>query len=899
MSGGPTSRPFDRERWLRVSPLLDEGLALEGDERAAWLERLRSRDASLADEVEAALAEHAALDSEGFLNEPPARPPEGTLAGLVVGTWTLRSPLGQGGMGSVWLADRSDGRFKGQAAVKLLNASLVGREGEARFKREASILARLRHPHIAGLIDAGMSSLGQPYLVLEHVDGERIDRYCESGGLDVAGRIRLFLQVLEAVAHAHAHLIVHRDIKPQNVLVDREGRARLLDFGIAKLIEPDPDDPATVTRDGMSALTPEYAAPEQVTGGLVTTTTDLYSLGVLLCVLLTGEHPSGSTRRTPAEWVRVIADTEPKPVSQLAAASAQHGRLAAALRGDLDNIVARALRKDPRERYPSAEAFADDLRRHLRHETVSARADTALYRTVKLVRRHPLGAAAVGAAVAGTLLFTAGIAWQAREARRQRDEARVQMVRATAAKEFLGYLLGAAFPPGSLTSPDNLLEQGEAMIEKEYADNGPLRAEMLVAIGRQYALSEHYEKAAPVLERAAAIAMESRDPALQARAFCPLAQLHAVTGKRNEAESLMERALAGLPDGPLYALQRAECLISRAAINLYFDQAEPMKRDGAAALAILDTAPIPATSLRIKAMEMRAYGHYLAKESREADALYAEILQALERSGRDKSLLASDAFNNWSLVHYTGNIARAEWLSRRAVEIRRAVEGDAISSTIVFNHAGALLQLARYDEALPLFEETIRTARARKDPLIETDAMLELSELYTQTGDLERAAAQLTQLGPLLAGPKPDPFRVVQMAYYKGQLSLARGDPAAARAGFASAVEVFEKHKSRLALVVFSLVGLSRAHRELGDASAAATAGERAVEVAVTLVEKDAPSYLIGLSQAAVAEARMAAGDRAAARAAFTTALEHLTTTLGDGHPATIAARQGLAGLGL
>jgi len=894
VSAGPSGPP-DRDRWLRLSPLLDQALALEADERAAWLAGLRAQDPGLADEVAAALARHAALRSEGFLEADHPRTDGASLAGLVVGAYTLRSPLGQGGMGTVWLADRSDGRFSGRAAVKLLNASLVGRDGEARFRREASLLARLRHPHIAGLIDAGVSSLGQPYLVLEHVDGERIDRHCEARSLDVPGRLRLFLEVLDAVGHAHANLIVHRDIKPQNVLVDRDGRAKLLDFGIARLIEPDPGEPATVTRAG-EALTPEFAAPEQVTGGPITTVTDVYSLGVLLCVLLTGRHPSGSSRRTAAEWARVIADTEPKPPSELAKGSAQD-RFASALRGDLDNIVAKALRKDPRERYPSAEAFADDLRRHLRHEPVSARADTAVYRTVKFVRRHPLGTIAGASALAAAILFTGGIAWQAREARRQRDEARAQMARATAAREFMEFLLSSAFPPGSLTSPDNLLDQGEAVIEKEYADNGPLRAEMLVAVGKQYAAYEHYEKAAPVLERAAAIAAGSHDAVLQARALCPLALLHAVNGEKDEADALMERALAGLPTDPLYALPRAECLISRGAFNYYFDQAEPMKRDGAAALAILDTVPIPATSLRIRAMEVLAYGHYLAKESGEADAHYAEILRALERAGRDKTLLASDILNNWSLVHYTGNIARAESLARRAVEIRRAIEGAAISSTIVYNHAGALLQLARYDEAEPLFEETIRTARARQDPRIETDAMLELSELYVERGDLQRAAAQLATLGPLLTGPKPDPFRQVQMAYYQGRLSLARGDAAAARDRFGSAVEVFERRKSRLALFVFSLIGLSQAHRELGETAAAVTAGERAVEVAATLVGEDAPSYLVGLSQAAVAEARLAAGDRAAARTAFTRALEHLSTTLGEAHPATAAARRGLSGL--
>ena len=217
------------------------------------------------------------------------------LAGVQVGAYRLVEPIGQGGMGSVWLAERSDGRFQGRAAVKLLNAALVGHAGEERFAREGNILARLAHPQIAHLIDAGVSPVGQPYLVLEHVDGEEIDRYCNSRQLGVDARVRLFLDVLAPVAHAHANLVVHRDLKPSNVLVTADGRVKLLDFGIAKLLEPDggTGEATLLTREGASVLTPAYAAPEQVTGAPVTTATDVYALGVLLYVLLTGRHPAG------------------------------------------------------------------------------------------------------------------------------------------------------------------------------------------------------------------------------------------------------------------------------------------------------------------------------------------------------------------------------------------------------------------------------------------------------------------------------------------------------------------------------------------------------------------------------------------------------------------------------
>src|SRR5688500_8620252 len=270
---------MDPERWRHVSRHLDLAVEMAPGEREAWLASLRVAEPDVALDVEALLVEHRVLSDEGFLESSAfldalASP----LAGLTVGGYTLESPIGQGGMGTVWRAVRTDGRFEGQAAVKLLNVALIGRTGEERFRREGSILARLTHPHIGRLIDAGVSGTGQPYLLLEYIDGRHIDRYCDEQRLGVEERLRLFLDVQSAVAHAHANLIVHRDLKPSNVLVTTDGQVKLLDFGIAKLLDADDAAASRLTVDGGRALTPKYAAPEQVTGAAITTATDVYAL---------------------------------------------------------------------------------------------------------------------------------------------------------------------------------------------------------------------------------------------------------------------------------------------------------------------------------------------------------------------------------------------------------------------------------------------------------------------------------------------------------------------------------------------------------------------------------------------------------------------------------------------
>ena len=398
--------PLNPDRWRALSPYLDEALAMTSDRRGPWLAEIRARDAALGADLESLLAEHEHLQESRYLERPVALVQHSAavqlLEGQIVGAYRLISLIGQGGMGSVWLAARCDGRFEGRAAVKLLNIALLGRAGEERFRREGNFLAKVTHPHIARLIDAGLSSGGQPYLVLEHVDGQTIDRYCDEQALGIDARIRLFLDVLEAVAHAHANLIVHRDIKPANVLVSVDGRVKLLDFGIAKLLEDDSEwsdsgiaKTSALTREGAAPLTPEYAAPEQLAQGPVTTATDVRAR----CAPVRPAHrPTSRRRRRPltshADPRRRRSGAAPDVRRRCRAgqkcrtrslvtppgAAQRWASCAGALREISTPSSPRRSKKDARERYASVTALADDLRRSLRHEPISARPDTLRYR---------------------------------------------------------------------------------------------------------------------------------------------------------------------------------------------------------------------------------------------------------------------------------------------------------------------------------------------------------------------------------------------------------------------------------------------------------------------------------------------------------------------------------------
>ena len=469
-------------------------------------------------------------------------------------------------MGSVWLAERDDGRFLGQAAVKLLNLSLASPRAAERFQREGQILARLTHPNIARLLDAGVTGNGQPYLVLEHVEGLPIDRYVTEQALSLPARLSLLIDLTDAVAHAHRHLVVHRDLKPANVMVNHEGQVKLLDFGIAKLLDTGPDETAPTQRAD-TRLTPGYAAPEQLQDGSITTATDVYALGLLMQLLLTGRHPYLTPGMGLAQVLRAALEAPlPKPSAQLAEGwlpGTSTARLSRALRGDLDNIIAKALQRDPARRYASAAELADDLRRHLAHKPVRARRPSLAYVFGRTVLRHrlPLAVLALGLAGSGV----AGLqAW------RQQHAASLSAERAQAVDGLLQSLFAGMAPENAANrqfSARELLDRGQAFLASSAALDPNTRRGVVRRMAQLYQDIGAFEPALANWQAEVHSAEQAGDRPALAEALWRLADAQVKAVQPDEAARTLQRLSGSLaqtrPDLP----GRAALLQAELAMN--------------------------------------------------------------------------------------------------------------------------------------------------------------------------------------------------------------------------------------------------------------------------------------------------------------------------------------------
>jgi serine/threonine protein kinase/tetratricopeptide (TPR) repeat protein len=736
--------PLSSERWRAINPYLDDALELASEEREAWLAAIDARDPALAADLRSLLAEHDALQASHFLERavPSAATSNAPLEGQRLGAYRLISDLGEGGMGSVWLAERCDGRFEGRVAIKLLNVALMGPAGQERFRREGHFLARLAHPHIARLADAGVSPTGQPYLVLEYVDGKPIDRYCDDNKLDVDARIRLFLDVLEAVAHAHANLIVHRDLKPPNVLVTTNGQVKLLDFGIAKLLEggdaadaPARDGSSALTRAGGTVLTPEYAAPEQMTGGQVTTATDIYALGVLLYVLLSGEHPAGGHRQSPAELVRAIVDTEPRRVSDVVASSVDMreavahpaalrattpGRLRRRLQRDLDVIVARSLKKTAAERYASVTALADDLRRSLQNKPISARPDSVWYRASSFARRNRTGVAAV---VSVVLLVGGLTAFYTSRLAAERDRARLEANKAAQVSELLAGLLTGADPFAARGTPGEptvraLLDAGAARLQKELAGQPELQAEMMTVIGRVYQRLGLHDKAQPLLEQALALGRRVAGPEHPrvAQSLNDLGVLLRERGNYRAAASTLEEALA--MRRRLLGDEHKDVAVTLVELGrVYVDRAQDERAEPLFRTALAIRRKVLGEEHRNTATSLSDLGLLLFRrgELREAETILKRCLAITRKVlAEDHPDVGTAMANVAQIEQDLGDYRSAEALLRQALAIHRASMGNhhvRVASTLN-SLAYSLREQGRLDEAATALNEAVSIARS-------------------------------------------------------------------------------------------------------------------------------------------------------------------------------------------
>ena len=940
----------DAGQWQRLSALLDELLDLDLPLRTARLAELHVQEPALASELASLIESSTRAEEAQFLaGHMPA--PAGfsgagtaTLSGERIGAYLIDAPLGQGGTGAVWRARRSDGRFEGEVAFKLLHLSLVGRTGARRFEREGAILARLSHPNIARLLDAGVTAAGQPYLVLELVEGERIDRHCDSRKLGVGARVELFRRVLEAVSHAHRHLVIHRDIKPNNILVGREDDVKLLDFGIAKLLQESADEGAAMdlTRDGGQALTPDYAAPEQLRGEPVTTATDVYSLGVLLHQLLTGQHPTIAEQSTPAEVVRATLDIDPTrlssavtdggamadgPALQRIAADrdTSPARLRRQLGGDLENIVAKALRKVPAERYRTVDAFHDDLRRWAAGEPVSARADSLVYRMRRFVSRHriPVAAAAltfaaIVAGLVGTItqahratLASERASHDAEEARQDRDTALEQQRLLRGTNEFFIMMMrdAAGGDPGAIRKQ---LDRARVLIAQTSFEKPIVKVALQRQISARYMELGDAATATQLLRDAIA-STEGTDLAaptsgVPVNLACSLANILLEGSDPDAALVELDHVDGLMVAGAQVSIpSQVECRIYRGystlALGRYAEGVSIVRN----ALAMLDDAGIHKGEQR--KVVRSALSLALAQDGRNADAMaIAKPLLAeseAEQGGESLAVLRRSSIVT-AITRAGGDPLAALALSDADQQRANRLLGGQDDIAIGMEHGLILLALGRDAEAAESLARTGQAARAQKSVSTLALGLAEVEALLG-AGQPDAALRRFGELKPLRDKAARDgrPARIESLRI-DALLATARGDRRAAAtsldaadrlvadAGGASHPMAFALASARasMALATFRATGTE-------DAGARIAEGLSAADRALAAARRSAiqPERSSDVGRAFLLRARILSaanrGDEAAHDAE--SARRHLEATLGSANADTRTAAE-LAG---
>lgn len=724
------NRSDEKQYWSRVDVHFHRLIALSVEKRNHYLEHLREREPDLVDEVKNMLDAHY---KSGMFLETGVMDELSEMAGKKIGPWSILHELGRGGMSTVYLAERDDGSFERKVAVKFLYGFMPGSTMRARLIAEQQILARLEHPNIARLLDAGITEEGRPYFILEYVDGYPITEYCDKNKLDILARIKLFEQVCEAVHYAHQRLVIHRDLKPSNIMVTQDGMVKLLDFGIAKIMAQDTDGQQLITQTGFSVMTPEYASPEQIRFDNITTSSDGYTLGLLLCELLTGVLPYDVKRKSPLEIGRIITDSMPgKPSTLLRSARNQASGMDSQgaentthaqgerglqsdfpghssqwirkLKGDLDNIVLKALRKEPERRYGSVRELLQDLRNYRHNLPVSARRETFSYTAGKFIRRHKAGVAA--ALVTAVLLISLTLVsiWQAKIAREQRTiaEHRYEDVRELANSVLFEFHDAIVNLPGSTSAREMLVERA-----LDYLDRLTIQGSL--DPGLYLELAEAYQKVGDV-------------------------QGNPTNANLGKSEDALESYKKGI--NMLEALLKQDKKHLQAQIlhaNLY-----GKKADVQAWLGNLEEAE---TAMRISTH------HYagLYKAHPDDPELKMDYVRTLIKNG---DLLGNPLFPNLGL---SGQAAAQYWLARDILSTYPDIAAENHQwirfTGIVYERIGTMLDNADDpDGALDAFSRSMeyRKNLVEMDPL-NTDAIRDEAVAYEKLGQIHRKSARVTE----------------------------------------------------------------------------------------------------------------------------------------------------------
>ena len=901
----------ESDRWQRQWKIFDRVLAATEQARHGLLDELCHNDPTLRREVSSLLDAHAMgtlvdkplVDLRANVHEQSAEPE--------IDRYRLVESLGAGGMGQVFSARRTDGLHDELVAVKVLKRGLETDLSIRRFTTERKILARLSHPHIAGLLDGGSTRDGRPYLVMERVVGTPIDQYCDEHKLSIADRLELFKEICRAVHFAHQNLVVHRDLKPSNILISDQGSPKLLDFGIAKLLEP--DERAGVTQLGSNPMTPQYASPEQLAGQVTTTATDLYSLGMLLYLLLGGDLPyrleSSASERPDTHPIvppsKGIADRHcSEGLDRISTDRASTpAKLLQLLKGDLDNIVLMALAEHSEDRYPSAEALVADLDRWSHGLPVRARSGTVAYRARKFVHRHRVSVAVGISVFTALLLLVSLLLMQSRQLRDERDRVISERNRATSVSDFLVELFAIPDPTrdqGESVTARELLDRGVAQIETELASEPSVRGSLMLTMGRSMAGLGLYDEASDLLRRALDLRYldEDADPESVAEASLRLAEVLARAGRYHQAEPLLQSALKirrGQLEPGDWRIAEAHFLLG----DLAFKQGhfELARREFGIAQSVARSADHPELLAKIldrHGVLLQNRGHPAA-----AQTLFDEAIR-LYRQTNSRAWLAVTLNNSAWLAAEQGHFERADALYGEAEVIQRHLfAGDHPQLATTLANRGLLYsQQGELDEAEALLSQALVAYRAglgAGHPKVAL-TLNNLASVETQRGKLGNAEAyyrealeiQEQSLGPEHADTANTLNNLAQALALAGRLQEAE-------TLFHRALEVTGRalgpEHPRQGAIMCNLAEISQ---QQGKLELATDLFHRAVSILRKSSEKN-PNLAAALTNLAALHQQK--GDLAAAGATGREAVAAMRRSVGDGHPDVARTRVRLASL--